>query len=862
MEPEVAAESEANGDLRLPRAHRRPGKEPQSVSTANERREGARSSRPPTWRASTVRSVVGPPLLRDADRYAQLVGNLKDLELDDRTVARSSISEAFRRLYRAVAVDIDGTLTVDDDIELDPEVAAALKTILGRGIPVILVTGRGDESALAAMTALQSRRRDQSPGRLHCLIRNGAAVLEPVTGGTGQRHSTRALGPALDPDVWDSVRSLADAPDVVHPAAAPSDEPARAIRLEYMTEERRDVAYEALTTSFGGTDIYVTTARYRDIHTINITRITKKAALEVLAKELGLEPDEVLRIGDQGGVGGNDADLLDSDVGFSVGVTSRHPGHCHPVIDETEAVIGGAHATVVLLEGVTLSPPIKRIDVTVDNDALRRFGSVEKRARAGAEVQVNKVTAEMARSFAALLDDGGGLTGPPVVRLADIFDPMSGAVRLRDYELLDLNLPADHPAARLFALDTVFDVPPGSGLAMASDSGVLLRGAYYYMGHISEPAAGRVYEFFATTTSVMTQGIETLHVFAREAPDLTRLKLVLGIADHVRNALLQTLHLVWMSESRDERYVLLPEAMKLASRHTAAHLRLLLRNDELWADAISHYAEELALILDALEGLAESDLADLDETQFAKALIRDRECDHFLMNVAAVGLGLDGHRARMALRRGANVTCYGLPGGGLELPLIAQALGDELDLRISPALLHASTYEDEVTGNDLRSRKTRSIDELKNQSFPCWIADGASHETVLIADDNTTTGVTLQLAIDILAVEGVETAGAIMVQYPSLNRREHMRIEGHGCVDPEALLGFVRGLIQPTPYTRLLQAGEGKDRYRDFNKVFNKSKTRIETMLKKAGLKAVPEDTAVKSADSGSRRWWQRKTTP
>jgi hypothetical protein len=290
-----------------------------------------------------------------------------------------------------------------------------------------------------------------------------------------------------------------------------------------------------------------------------------------------------------------------------------------------------------------------------------------------------------------------------------------------------------------------------------------------------------------------------------------------------------------MFESQTQRYVLLPSAVDLALEHVASHVKLLLGNNERWEDCLTHYAEGLGAIHDALEGFTRSDLAAIDELASGKTLIREREADDFLVNVAAVRMALEGHRARMALRRGAQVTCFGLPYGGIELPLLAKVLGQQLDLEVVPGYLHANTYEDKELGNSLRSKKTRSVDELSGP-FRRWPAAERAGETVLIADDNTTTAVTLQLAIDLLAVNNVDADGAIMVQYPSLNRREHMRLPGHGCIDPDALLGFIRGLIQPTPYTRLLQPRTGGDLYRDPLGVFNKSKERIERLLKKAGL--------------------------
>jgi hypothetical protein len=238
-----------------------------------------------------VRYVNGVEHLAAEDLYASAVSKDKDLGVDQEVAARTGIHSALRRLYRAVAVDIDGTLTAADGADLDRDVARSLKTILGRGMPVILVTGRGAGSAGQAMDALQSRRRDQSPGRLHCLIRNGASVLEPVLGASGdRRYRERPLGEPLDSGLWDEITTLAVPPDHVRPAAASEGEAVYAIRLEYGEQSRRDSAYEELAHRLGARGIAVTKSQYRDVQTINLTRITKMGSPAVSVGHAAVRP--------------------------------------------------------------------------------------------------------------------------------------------------------------------------------------------------------------------------------------------------------------------------------------------------------------------------------------------------------------------------------------------------------------------------------------------------------------------------------------------------------------------------------------------------------------------------------------------
>lgn len=94
-----------------------------------------------------MRYVKGVEHLAAEDLYASAISKHKDLASTRRRQPALAIYLALRRLYRTVAVNIDGTLTAAHGAELDRDVAGSLKAILGRGIPVILVTGRGAGSA-------------------------------------------------------------------------------------------------------------------------------------------------------------------------------------------------------------------------------------------------------------------------------------------------------------------------------------------------------------------------------------------------------------------------------------------------------------------------------------------------------------------------------------------------------------------------------------------------------------------------------------------------------------------------------------------------------------------------------------------
>src|SRR5207248_195655 len=103
----------------------------------------------------------------------------------------------------------------------------------------------------------------------------------------------------------------------------------------------------------------------------------------------------------------------------------------------------------------------------------------------------------------------------------------------------------------------------------------------------------------------------------------------------------------------------------------------------------------------------------------------------------------------------------------------------------------------------------------------------------VIMDDNCTTCVTLQLARDFLVMQGADVVGAIAVRFPGVNRHVQMAMPGHGFCDPEILFSFIRGLIAPSPYSRLIYPETGPNPYLDQTHVFDKAKERIARYLQK-----------------------------
>jgi hypothetical protein len=426
------------------------------------------------------------------------------------------------------------------------------------------------------------------------------------------------------------------------------------------------------------------------------------------------------------------------------------------------------------------------------------------------------------------------------LRTDDLFDPLSGAVKLRDWEFAEL--PQDHPSVAFFRKvlphGRSSTKAPHLAWSMYSDTGFLLRGPNYYYGLSRQGREVTFSEYFPHVVYLLDAAKEAVAALQGTEASLPLFKVLLGFADNMRNALITLQYACLLAESEQTKaeFVCTRKVYtELLVPHTKQHYHLLLNADLTWRAAVAKYLECLMGISDRLRTL-ESELqatgASLPAT--AEVVRRWRESDQFLQNLTAVQLGLHEFEQRGHLT-GRSIAC-GIAYGGTELPAIAQAVGEARGLRIGAAFAKLSLYGQREQGEKVRLGDTAYVEDfLLTQNRLCVLDDTPlSDATTFLLDDNFTTGATLQLARDLVVVCGGDVGGAIVVGFPGSNRIAQMAMDGHGFVDPDLLFGFVRGLTAPSPYSRLFFAGStDATRYLDQVGVFNKARRRIEGYLRK-----------------------------
>jgi hypothetical protein len=217
--------------------------------------------------------------------------------------------------------------------------------------------------------------------------------------------------------------------------------------------------------------------KYAITKSFSVASTNKKLALASIAAKYGISPDHILRIGDQGHEGGNDFELLDSPAGFSVGTLSESHGGCIPVLDESlNTILQAAPATRRLTSMLNLFPSISMSPAWTERHT-RTLLTFEKLALQRSREENETVTQRLRVRLRYLIGPASNHGPTTQLRIEDIFDPLSGAVRFRDWEFAEL--PQDHPAASFFQQKLpkrASGRAPNLAWSMFSDTGRLLRG--------------------------------------------------------------------------------------------------------------------------------------------------------------------------------------------------------------------------------------------------------------------------------------------------------------------------------------------------------------------------------------------------
>lgn len=760
----------------------------------------------------------------------------------------ATVKAALKIVYRAVAFDIDGTLTDAGEVDVRPDMAEIVSYLLQRSVPVILITGRGRTSAREAADQIQ-KQADLAPElmrRLWAVTHNGVLLLRtPEAQIASPLAAERYLCPEIDRErlASDIEATLTEA-RIGHLVTR---EP-RSARVILTEETDRKRAFEVLRgmPSAEGVTLWISGGLYGRQASIDVSPINKDIALRRIAALRGIGPERILRLGDQGAVSGNDHLLLACPAGFSVDEISTEPGGCLPVLSEDGHVLHAADATRRLLEMVLVLAPLS-IEPPDTSECISSLSSFAREA----EVQARHAGREIRTRLLLRVSDLMSEERDPhidleILEVDDIFDRRSGAVRFREWELDQID--PDGRAQALFGFprhDPTRSEPPASQWSLYSDRAILARGPLYWYGDTQPHERLDVSSYIDLLDSFLADAGMLVQQLAGEPFTLVAFKLLAAVQDNVRNGLLMLLWNAYnwaqaarLTTSAAASDMQCRELYRLQVEHTGAQIDLLFDTHTDWRGTCEAYLDVI--------GAARRLLASLRGTpplmENPRKRFRTRECDHFIENVVAVEIGLRKLRSNPTVRDAERLLCVGLVNGGIEYPAIAQVVSRKRGFDVEPAIAGVSKYS--VNATKVRAAPADYVDDLLEKTHLVQLlGDARGLEPgipTILMDDNCTTCTTLQMARDLLVLAGADVVGAVVARMPTLNRQVQMALPNHGFPDPDILFGFVRGLVAASPYARLLFSGEGgrSEMYLDQLGVFDKSEDRVKGYLHKNGTPA------------------------
>ncbi len=795
---------------------------------------------------------VKPALLPEAESHrwfaqqADYALEAKQMPPERRSSLADSLSQAYQNIYRAVAFDVDGTLTPPGDIHVSKRMAEIVAGLLLRGVPLLFISGRGRRSVRAAVDDIL-RLANLHPSYLRllrCVTHNGLFYLS-----TPNEFPARPLSqerciaePLANVEKLQSELSIQFREQglVSHISTEPTGPDVYAIRVvtaagANISQVRAIIDEAALASEL--TDYHVCVGAYGQEISVDVSTTNKGIALLEFSRDIGTNIHQILCIGDRGDEQGNDFDLLRGNNGFSVGTLSSEEDGCHPIISDSGEVQQGEQATRLLLSRVLLFPAISITADPIEKrlESLRVFERVAlQRAREETVLTLSKVR----NRLRYLLDPRSREGILPTLSLDDLMDERSGGIRLRDYEIPDIG---EYPqVAELFGLQALgksHKEPPRGSWWMYTESSVLLRGPSYYFG--MSQADARLCAYLPLCLKFLRDADAVLRLYKAHRVTLASFKVLLAILDNVRNFLILALFACFEGETEtgDLGFCTTRDLHGLLVSHSDYFIQFLIGPAAPWSELVESLASHLAAVSGALVKL-ESDPSELSCGIRERTLRNWRECDNFLENYTAVQLALSEF-AEQYERRPQYMCVMGLLYGGIELPAIAKAIGSHQGWLLTAGLCKVSIYHDRLAGAALRAGDYEALRKKLAESEQIFFDDPnyqAAGRPLVLADDNTTTGVTLQLARDYFVAKGADVRGSLIVRFPGANRHVQMAIPGHGFPNPEMFFSFIRGLVSPSPYSRLLFPNEGdSDPYLDNLGVFCKSRERIVRYLIKNG---------------------------
>lgn len=726
---------------------------------------------------------------------------------------------------------------LDTEDNLSDEMLKSIYSILKKNVPIVLITGRGEGGLKLFVNTLVEQLKNKynvSSSLLKDIIgiSNNGNFLFYTSGKDKEKYldgfynlteeeSLGVLSQFRD-ELLMEKNDITSNNYITYSYCKSLNDVLTNIRIIVKDEENLEHIKEYISKKISSNGAYNKTLKYdigkfKGNTVLQIGISTKGKAVEEIERFLGIPKNSILRIGSNGQYDGADYEMLKSSQGFSVDRYSQDIDGCFPVFDSEGNLLKGIDAIQFLLKNLKVFPA-----VCLEKPNRKRY--VKQLAVAERKIYIgrSKIINDFNQVFIEKFDVKDGFN--------DVFDKKSGGLVFKDWEW-EL-IPTNNRLKELFETND-------SGkykYMIDTDSGKMLRGAdtYYYFlankGKNQNVTQRQIFEWWQNNSTFFRDVLYILNDYKINTPEDKRL--LLGVLDNVKNISLIMLNARIVSKFPNEN-ILLPfdtyikdkDIMKWYNicSNVYSEMENLCFSDKSLDYQIEDIEKTLRRFAEEYKNGVLDILGKNDEELNKKCFRSYREIDNYIENYITMSLviqkGLEENPA--FFDKGVNFT--GIAYGGLELPFLAKNIlhGEAY----TSVVLLKGKYKDRHMQNIDYDPKSDKLNILGNIEY----SDG----TNILTDDNVLTGKTLQIALDILFSNGLNVDNTAIVRYPSLNRVDQMFFEGHGAIDTTKFFTFIKGLIFPSPYSKIKPANN--ESYLDELGIFNKSRDRIVRYLYKNG---------------------------
>lgn len=535
---------------------------------------------------------------------------------------------------------------------------------------------------------------------------------------------------------------------------------------------------------------------------------------------LGISENLILRIGSRGNTEERDFFMLNSDKGYSIDTYSNDINNCYPIIDNNGKILKGIDGINYVLKESRIFPTIclKRQD---KERYTRQLAISERNINLGKQYIISRYNNIINDTFS--INEG----------FEDVFDKKSGAIIFKDWqwELID-----DRDELKQLFKQKINN---GYKYILNTDNAKLLRGSdtyYYFLANKTqkEPDKKLINEWFANYMNFFMEAYSIM-VDYKINDRTSNLKLMLGLLDNMRNISLINLNSSIVSKYQNNKSLLLSldtyeidddikEWYEICNSIYTQMENICFNKKEIESYPIE-ISKILSKIIEAYTKIVKK-VTEKNNLELNKRCFRTyREIDNFIENFITINMTIEKLNEENINFFDKEINFSGMSYGGIELPLLARKILTKYQCNIdtSTILIKKDGY-DQLHSDDF-------FENLVKQDMEIVGRRNYRNGFNILSDDNVLTGVTLQAALELLFSQDININNLAVVRYPSINRIEHMFAKNRGAINTLKFTTYIKGLIFPSPYSKINPG----DSFLDELGIFNKSRDRILRYLYKNG---------------------------